>query len=157
MTYDSTAVLRLDALQSLGTSASGVSLATSTGDVFEVTCYGPGVFRLRAGPSTKPDYGLVVGRGKACVVAPGEGGSWKFTAGDATLELAAAPLRFRLLHRGAPIAGSITDEDFGARRGCRRSAAPARADSGRRPWRSRRASPCMASAKNSGRSTSAGS
>ena len=112
MTFDATAILRLDALQSLGTSASGVSLATSTGDIFEVTCYGPGVFRLRAGPSTKPDYGLVVGRAKACAVEPGEGGAWKFTAGDATLELAAAPLRFRLLHRGAPVAGSITDEHF---------------------------------------------
>ena len=72
MTLDATSIHRLDALQSLGTSASGVSLATSTGDIFEVTCYGPGVFRLRAGPSTKPDYGLVVGRAKACAVEPGE-------------------------------------------------------------------------------------
>ncbi len=112
MTHDATSILRLDALQSLGTSASGVSLATSTGDIVEVTCYGPGVFRLRAGPGTKPDYGLVVGRAKACTVEPGEDGAWKFTAGDTTLELAAAPLRFRLLHRGTPIAGSITDEHF---------------------------------------------
>jgi alpha-D-xyloside xylohydrolase len=112
MTYDSTAILRLDALQSIGTSASGVSLATSTGDIVEVTCYGPGVFRLRAGPSTKPDYGLVVGRAKECSVEPGEGGSWKFTAGDGVLELAATPLAFRLFHRGAQVAGSITDETF---------------------------------------------
>ncbi len=112
MTLDATPILRLDALQSLDTSASGVSLATSTGDILEVTCYGPGVFRLRAGPSTQPDYGLVIGRAKACAVEPGEDGAWTFTAGDATLELAAAPLRFRLLHRGTPIAGSITDEHF---------------------------------------------
>ena len=112
MTFDSTAFLRLDALQSLGAPASGVSLATSTGDIFEVSCYGPGVFRLRAGPNTKPDYGLVVGKTKACTVEQGEGGGWKFTAGDTALELMPAPLRFRLLHRGAPVAGSITDEHF---------------------------------------------
>ena len=63
MTFDTTAFLRLDALQSLGASASGASLATSTGDILEVSCYGPGVFRLRVGASTKPDYGLVVGPG----------------------------------------------------------------------------------------------
>ena len=128
MTLRRRVILRLDALQSLGTSASGVSLATSTGDILEVTCYGPGVFRLRAGPNTKPDYGLVVGRAKACAVEPGEDGAWKFTAGDATLELAAAPLRFRLLHRGTPIAGSITDEHF---RGSTRLPAFGRAAPGR--------------------------
>ncbi len=112
MTFDPTAFVRLDALQSLGASASGASLATSTGDILEVSCYGPGVFRLRVGPSTRPDYGLVVGRTKACSVAPGEGGAWVFTAGDSALEITATPLRFRLLHGGAPVAGSTTDEHF---------------------------------------------
>ena len=77
-----------------------------------MSCYGPGVFRLRVGPSTKPDYGLVVGRTKACTVAHEEGGAWTFTAGDTTLEITATPLRFRLLLRGVPIVGSITDEHF---------------------------------------------
>jgi len=112
MTFDTTAYIRLDALQSLGASASGASLATSTGDILEVSCHGPGVFRLRVGPSTKPDYGLIVGRTKACAVGQAEGGALTFTAGDTTLEIAAAPLRFRLLHRGAPVVGSITDEHF---------------------------------------------
>ena len=45
MTFDTAPFIRLDALQSLGASASGASLATSTGDILEVSCYGPGVFR----------------------------------------------------------------------------------------------------------------
>ena len=62
MHFDTTVFLRLDVLQSVGTSATGAAFATSTGDIFEVSCFGPGVFRLRAGPKTRPDYGLVVGR-----------------------------------------------------------------------------------------------
>jgi alpha-D-xyloside xylohydrolase len=112
MTFDPTAFVRLDALQSLDRSASGMSLATSTGDILEVTCYGPGVFRMRMGPSTQPDYGLVVGRTKACTVEQGEGGGWKFTAGESMLEIMPTPLRFRLSHRDARVAQSITDEHF---------------------------------------------
>jgi len=112
MTFETPAFIALDALQSVGTSATGAAFATSTGDIFEVSCHGPGVFRLRAGPNTKPDYGLVVSRAKPCAVAKGADGTWTFTAGDATLELAHAPLRFRLLHRGAPVACSITDEQL---------------------------------------------
>jgi alpha-D-xyloside xylohydrolase len=112
MQIDTTAFLRLDVLESVGTSPSGAAFATSTGDIFEVSCYGPGIFRLRAGPNTLPDYGLVVSRPKACTVAQGEDGTWTFVAGDTTFELAAAPLRFRLLHRGAPVARSVTDENF---------------------------------------------
>src|SRR5262245_45792778 len=112
MTLDATAFVRLDALQSLDRSASGLSLATSTGDIFEVSCYGPGVFRMRVGPGTQPDYGLVVGRTKACTTEQADGGGWKFTAGDSMLEVMPAPLRFRLSHRGSPVAHSITDEQF---------------------------------------------
>ena len=112
MTFDTTAFVRLDALQILDRSASGASLATSTGDILEVSCYGPGMFRMRVGPSTQPDYGLIVGRTKACTIEQGEGGGWKFTAGDTTLEILSTPLRFSLRHRGAPVAGSITDEHF---------------------------------------------
>ena len=61
---DPAAFLRLDAPNTLGTTATGASFATSTGDVLEVSCYGPGVFRLRAGPNTRPDYGIVTGRVK---------------------------------------------------------------------------------------------
>jgi alpha-D-xyloside xylohydrolase len=113
MPFDATAFLRVDAMQSVGTSASGAEFATSTGDIFEVSCFGPGVFRLRVGPNTRPGYGLMVSRSKACAIARGDGGVWTFTAGDTTLELAGTPLRVRLLHRGVPVAGSITDEHFG--------------------------------------------
>ncbi|MEO8306304.1 MAG: TIM-barrel domain-containing protein [Betaproteobacteria bacterium] len=113
MSFDAAAFLRLDAMQSVGTSASGVEFATSTGDILVVTCYGPGLFRLRAGPNTKPDYGLVTSRAKACTVGRGDGGSWTFTSGETALELTGAPLSVRLIHRGVPVAGSITDENFG--------------------------------------------
>ena len=112
MQFDASAFLSLDTPQSLGTSASGASFATSTGDVLEVTSYGPGAFRLRAGPNTRPDYGLVVGRPKGCSVARADDGAWTFEAGDCTLEIAPGPVRFRLLHRGTAVLGSITDEVF---------------------------------------------
>ncbi|HSN45308.1 MAG TPA: alpha-xylosidase, partial [Casimicrobiaceae bacterium] len=112
MLFDFQSFIRLDEPQSLGATASGAAFATSTGDIIEVTCYGPGVFRVRAGPNTLPDYGLVVGRAKACETRRGEDGRWSFTAGDATLELAGSPMRLTLRHKGATIFSSITDEHF---------------------------------------------
>jgi alpha-D-xyloside xylohydrolase len=112
MPFDPGTFVRLDSPQSLGASASGASFATSTGDILEVSCYGPGVFRLRAGPNTRPDYGLVQGKTRACTVAHEQDGRYTFAAGDAVLEIAETPLRFRLLHRGHPVFESITDEHF---------------------------------------------
>ncbi|MEP7183164.1 MAG: alpha-xylosidase [Betaproteobacteria bacterium] len=112
MYFDPAAYLRIDAPHAMGTTGSGASFATSTGDILEVSCYGPGVFRLRLGPNTRPDYGLVQGRAQPCTVAKGAQGEWTFTAGDATLEVTGTPLRFRLVHKGAPVLGSITDEHF---------------------------------------------
>jgi alpha-D-xyloside xylohydrolase len=112
MNFDTTSYLRLDALESLGVTPSGGAYTTSTGDVLEVSCYGPGVFRLRVGPRTRPDYELVVGRAKACTSAEGPGGARTFASGDAVLEITPSPLRFRLLHKGAPVVQSITDEHF---------------------------------------------
>jgi alpha-D-xyloside xylohydrolase len=111
MHFDASSFLRLDSPQSLGSTASGASFATSTGDILDVSCYGPGVFRLRAGPKTRPDYGIIEGRTKACVTAL-EDGVWRFASGDATLEILAAPLRVRLLYKGAIVLQSITDEHF---------------------------------------------
>ena len=112
MQFDPTAYLRLDATSSLGTTLSGASFATSTGDILEVGCFGPGVLRVRVGPNTRPDYGLVVARTQRCDVAQPSPGTWRFTAGDTCLELSAEPLKLRLLHEGQPILGSITDEHF---------------------------------------------
>src|SRR5437660_4780820 len=112
MHLDPTAYLRIEAPHSLGASASGASFATSSGDILEVTSFGPGVFRLRMGPHTRPDYGILQARGKPCQSEQQESGAWRFTAGDAVLELRGSPLRIRLLWRGAPVFGSITDEHF---------------------------------------------
>jgi alpha-D-xyloside xylohydrolase len=108
---DPTAYLRLEAPHSLGKSPSGASFATSSGDILEVSSFGPGIFRLRVGPTTRPDYGIVTGRAKACTVAEHEG-TWTFASGDASLELTGVPLRVRLLWKGAPVLASITDEHF---------------------------------------------
>ena len=112
MQFDPTAYIRISAPNSLGMSASGGAFATSTGDVFEIECYGPGVFRLRVGPNTKPDYGLVLGRAQRCEAAQTDAGAWSFTAGGTRLELTGEPLAFRLVHEAKPLLGSITDEHF---------------------------------------------
>ena len=112
MFLDPSAYLRLEAEGSFGADSTGASFATSTGDVLEVACFGRGTFRLRVGPNTRPDYGLIVARSQPCVVAQPSKDTWTFTDGDTTLEIVQAPLRFRLLWRNAPVLASITDEHF---------------------------------------------
>jgi alpha-D-xyloside xylohydrolase len=109
--FDPTAYLRIDAQGSLGASASGVALATSTGDVLEVSSYGRGVFRLRIGPQTRPDYGIVETRAQPCTVAKTPAGTWVLSSGDTAFELAESPLRFRLLHDGNEVLASSSDLD----------------------------------------------
>ena len=65
-----------------------------------------------ARPHTRPDYGILVGRARACATDQPGPGTWTFTNGDAVLELQAAPMRFRLLWKGEPVLRSITDEHF---------------------------------------------
>ena len=112
MQFDSASFIRVDATNSLGASASGASFATNTGDILEIACFGPGIFRLRVGPNTHPDYGLVVGRVQRCEVAQRERGEWAFTAGDTRLELSGEPLALRLLQGEQLVLSSITDEHF---------------------------------------------
>ena len=112
MQLDPTAYIRLNAPNSLGTSGSGGEFATSTGDVLEVACYGPGVFRLRVGPNTKPDYGLVLGRAQRCDVAQPQEGVWTFSSAGARLEITGEPLKLRLLRDDQLLLASITDEHF---------------------------------------------
>ncbi|MBK6805549.1 MAG: SMP-30/gluconolactonase/LRE family protein [Betaproteobacteria bacterium] len=80
---DPTAFLRLDALNSLGSTATGASFAVdrrrARGVVLE-----PGVFRLRAGPNTRPDCGIVTGRVKPCEIAQPSPDTWTFASGDST-------------------------------------------------------------------------
>src|SRR6185437_10949790 len=110
MQLDPAHYLRLDVPHRLATTASGASFATSSGDVLDVECFGPGVFRLRVGPSTRPDYGIVVGRAKPCTLAQRAPGAWTFSAGDTALELHGAPLAIRLLWKDQVVLRSITDE-----------------------------------------------
>jgi len=110
--FDPTNYVRLEDPHPIDTSATGASFATSTGDLLEVTSYGPGVFRLRIGPHSKPDYGILVGKSKPCTVAVPRSGITTFTSGEATLEIGGGPLRFRLTWRGKAVAGSITDQHF---------------------------------------------
>ncbi|HEV2979253.1 MAG TPA: TIM-barrel domain-containing protein [Casimicrobiaceae bacterium] len=112
MQLDTTEFIRLSASGSLGMSASGGAFATSTGDVLEAACFGPGVFRLRIGANTRPDYGLVVGRAQRCDITQPDPGVWSFAAGGTRLELTGEPLRIRLLHDEQPIVTSITDEHY---------------------------------------------
>ena len=100
MLLDPTAYLRLEALKSLGSTSTGISFATSTGDLLEITAYGNGAFRLRLGPNARPDYGLVVGRAKPCTITQPAAGMWAIASGNAVLEISGAPLRFRLLWEG---------------------------------------------------------
>src|SRR3954453_18368098 len=109
MHLDPTAYLRIEAPHSLGTTASGASFATSSGDILEVSSFGPGIFRLRMGPHTRPDYGIITARAKPCQSQQTESGIWRFTAGDAVLEITGAPLRFRMLWKGGQVFESITD------------------------------------------------
>ena len=112
MYLDPTAYLRLEIRGIFGTSGSGASFATSTGDMLEVTAFGEGTFRLRFGPNTRPDYGLITGRARGCKVEAPTPGVWTFANGDASLELTGAPLRIRLLWKGAPVLTSIDDQHF---------------------------------------------
>ncbi|MGE5668287.1 MAG: glycoside hydrolase family 31 protein [Betaproteobacteria bacterium] len=110
MHLDPSDYLRLDIPQSLGATSAGVSFATSSGDILEVECFGPGAFRLRAGPNARPDYGIVAGRPRPCEVAQSQPGVWSLKAGDSTLEIACAPLSIRLLWKGEPVLVTVTDE-----------------------------------------------
>src|SRR5262245_64845807 len=112
MHLDPTAYLRVDAHQSIGTSSFGASFATSTGDILEVSSFGDGVFRMRIGPRTLPDYGIVQAAATPCEVTSETQGSWRFLTGDATLEVSGVPLRFKLIWKGRALFGSITDQHF---------------------------------------------
>lgn len=112
MQLDPTAYLRIDAHQRIDTSATGASFTTSTGDIVEVSSFGEGVFRVRMGPRTLPDYGILQAHAGTCDSTVDESGTWRFTNGRATLDIDTAPLRFRLRWNERNVLGSITDQHF---------------------------------------------
>jgi alpha-D-xyloside xylohydrolase len=109
VSFDTSVFLPLDAQGNLGATAAGIAFATSTGDVLEITSFGPGVLRVRAGPHSRPDYGIVQAQEQSCTVANPQPQTWSVAAGDARLEIVEAPLRLRLLHAGVPLLESATD------------------------------------------------
>jgi alpha-D-xyloside xylohydrolase len=111
--FDTDAYLRVDAPDSLGASPSGIAFATSTGDLLEVSCCGAGVFRLRIGSTTSPDYGIVRAQTKSCTITQPQFGMWTLSAGDTAFELTGKPLSFRLLHKGIPVLRSSSDLTLG--------------------------------------------
>jgi alpha-D-xyloside xylohydrolase len=111
MRIDPADALRLDVLHALGTSATGASFATSSGDVLDVQCYGPGVFRLRIGPAARADYGIVVARPQAAATAQPSRGAWTIACGASRLEIATDPLAFRLVWNDRVVLCSATDRD----------------------------------------------
>ena len=103
---------RLTGLALAGSNAYGASFDCN-GHRVRVEAHAPGVFRLRAGESSRPDYALL----KApTATQPARtdaiDGGWRISAGDHALELVGEPVHLRLLHRGRLVLESATDEHF---------------------------------------------
>jgi alpha-D-xyloside xylohydrolase len=77
-----------------------------------VQAFGDGVFRLRLGPRSLPDYGLVLAEPAPYAASVDGEGALRVAAGGATLVLRQEPLRVSLERDGVPALASITDEHF---------------------------------------------
>jgi len=97
-----------------GESRVAFDLALSDGDTTPafIEDYGDGAWRLRLGPRTLPDYGLVVASPRPVHAAVDEAGRVTLTSGATRLSLDQNPLRVVVERAGSPIFGSITDEHF---------------------------------------------
>ena len=113
MLLDPAAYLRLEIEGSLGATSTGASFATSTGDMLEVTAYAGGAFRVRLGPNTRARL-RAHRRPRARVHDRATGADAVDVRATATRRSSSrgAPLRMRLLWKGAPVLTSITDEHF---------------------------------------------
>lgn len=113
MKLDVTSFNRAETLKLSRRTPAGAVFDTEIGPL-EVSAHAPGVFRLRFGPKTKPDYGLLA-RPDPVVTATLDSldeGRYALSAGTARLELWQKPLRLRLLRDGQEILASISDEHF---------------------------------------------
>jgi alpha-D-xyloside xylohydrolase len=113
MRFDATSYTRAETLSLRQRAPAGGVFTTEIGEL-QINAQADGVFRLRFGPQTKPDYGLLAQANPLPSAALEElsGGGYALVAGEARLELHPKPLRLRLLHRGREILASITDEHF---------------------------------------------
>jgi alpha-D-xyloside xylohydrolase len=112
MYFDTNAWERLGSLSLVAQRDDLLCLASDLGDTIEASAYGEGVFRLRIGPRTKADYGLILGSAQPLRARSDTRGGWALESGEARLEIAPDPLRIRLTHGGREILASITDEHF---------------------------------------------
>ena len=110
MRLDPNDYLQLDTPQCLGATSAGATFATSSGDIVEIECFGDGAFRLRSGPNTRPDYGIVSARPQPCRADLSQPQRWSFDAGRAVLEISGRPLALRLLWEGRCVLASATDQ-----------------------------------------------
>lgn len=84
------------------------------GQTLEVTAHAAGVFRMRLGPKTLPDYGLLATpdpSGPAPALIEVKNG-WKLYAGRHALKLKANPFRIHLTGPDGTVLQSITDQHF---------------------------------------------
>lgn len=109
MLFDASAFLRVGIEGSVDATSASASFATSTGDILEVTAHAGGAFRLRIGPNTRPDYGLVVGRARSFATTQPGRGTWSLANDDAELVVGGSPCSLRLAWKGATLLESTTD------------------------------------------------
>lgn len=77
-----------------------------------VESHGAGVFRLRVGPRTLPDYGLAMSTAVESAAEVDVTGRMTLSSGTARLVVAQDPLGIRVENDGSVIFRSITDEHF---------------------------------------------
>ncbi len=109
MLFDASAFLRIGIEGSVDATSASAAFATSTGDILEITACAGDAFRLRIGPSTRPDYGLMAGRARSFSATRQERGTWTLANGDAELVLGGSPCSLRLDFKGATLLESTTD------------------------------------------------
>lgn len=109
MLFDASAFLHVGIAGIVDATSASASFATSTGDMLEVTACAGGAFRLRMGPRTRPDYGLLVGRARSLSTVQREPGMWVIANDDAELTLGGSPCVLRLAWKGQSLLESTTD------------------------------------------------
>lgn len=109
MLFDTSAFLRVGIAGLVDATSASASFATTTGDMLEVSAYADGAFRLRVGPTSRPDYGLVSGRTRSFTTLPAGANRWTLTNGDTALSIGGSPCTLTLSWRDGHVLASTTD------------------------------------------------
>jgi alpha-D-xyloside xylohydrolase len=90
----------------------GAHFETSCGQL-EVTAFAPGLYRIRLGKETGPDYRILTGKSDPPAVQfTEEEEHYQLVSGDLTLQLTQDPFRIRLLRGEKVLLQSVTDAHF---------------------------------------------